>query len=318
MSKARSDALSSSARAAIEWHVRLDNDVPNDDTLAEFDQWRNAAPANADAWQRLQIKVGALRRLERSDVDPVAASAALRLSSPRRRKFALGGASLAVLLATGTLVFREQKLSASVTSLQSGIGKTATYAFDDGAGVLLDASTRVTASKTFWSDRTIAMEQGQLVTQSGSSGTAPISVVSGGLTVECGHANVSVGCFSDHLIVGVRGGDAVATTAVGRFRLARAGAYRVDAQTVKRLPETADEVFAWTQGQLVVIDRAMSDIAEVLSRYRTGVVALAPRLVNRPVSGVFLLKDPERAVRQLAEAAGAHIQRAQGDRITLI
>ncbi len=56
------------------------------------------------------------------------------------------------------------------------------------------------------------------------------------------------------------------------------------------------------QGRLVAEGMRVSEVVEILARYRHGVVRCAPEVADRRVSGVFSLQDTDRALASLADA----------------
>ncbi|KKB60846.1 histidine kinase, partial [Robbsia andropogonis] len=108
-----------------------------------------------------------------------------------------------------------------------------------------------------------------------------------------------------HTVVAVQGGDAILTNRNGGHVKASDGTvWSLSSHRILQMPETSSDIFAWTNGTLIVLDRAVPDVVETLGRYFKGYIRFPNAALNRRVSGVFSLDDIEASLRQLAEGLG--------------
>lgn len=70
---------------------------------------------------------------------------------------------------------------------------------------------------------------------------------------------------------------------------------------------------AWQRGMLVADDMMLGDFVTALGRYRDGVLSCDPAVAGLRISGVFPLRDTDRALAALTETLPVRIERADAD-----
>jgi transmembrane sensor len=294
-------SLDAAAKEAIDWEVRLRS---GEISLAEreaFAAWRESDPAHEEAWKRLQDRLGKLRPLQAASGEAV--RRALDEPSRTRRRLAKAGAGLAVAVVAG----------AGVRQLISTLSLDADYRNRDTVPqrIALDDSISATAgvdARVYLGDRArgeVFLAKGQIAIDGGGMRNQNVVVSTRDGMISAERAHLSVDVLRLHTVVAVQGGEAVLTGRQGiRVHASDGSAWSLSSRGITRMPETSADIFSWTRGRLVVLDRAVPDVLETLGRYFSGYIHFPESALTRRVSGVFPLDDVEGSLRQLAEGLG--------------
>lgn len=292
-------ALDPVVRQAIEWEIRIRGKDLAPGERDRFDGWRRADPAHEHAWARLQGRLSKLDALQ-SASGPAVRHALHEPSHNRRRLLKAGVGAAAVALAgigTRRLVkvysldadFHNSSASPERTVLASGTPLTL------GAGARVYAQPDRAAGELY-------LASGQIVTGNSVASQRQIAVSTRDGMVRTAGARLSVEVLSLHTVVAVKGGNALLSAHDGaRIQAVDGSVWSISSGRTTPMPETSDDIFSWTRGTLVVLDRAVPDVLETLGRYFRGYIQFPERVLSRRVSGVFHLNDVEAALRQLAE-----------------
>ena len=126
--------------------------------------------------------------------------------------------------------------------------------------------------------------------------------------VRAERARVSVESLKFHTGVAVQGGDALLYTRGGSpVRIQDGSAWSLRGGAMAQMLESAQDVFAWEHGALVVINRPVPDLVETLSRYFGGYIHFPQNALAHNVSGVFTLTDAQASIKQLASTLGLSV-----------
>ena len=74
-----------------------------------------------------------------------------------------------------------------------------------------------------------------------------------------------------------------------------------DGARIWRDTDLHDDPAAWLDGVIVARDMPLGQLVAELARHRHGMLLCDADIAQRPVSGVFQLGDPERALRVLLQ-----------------
>jgi len=292
----------SAVQEAIEWEVTLrDGDVSSEEQ-AQFEAWRLADPLHEAAWARLQSRLGRFSALE--GASGTAVRRAINEPSPTRRRMLKIGAGVAAGVLAGVGTRELIKVFALDADYHNGSAAPERVALNYGIPVTLGVSTRIYVPND-QPRGNIFLASGQIATGFRSGPTDLVAVATRDGMVQASCAKLSVDALRLHTVVAVKGGDAILTDRRGgRVMAADGTAWSLSSERIKRMPETSDDIFAWTSGTLVVLDRAVPDVVETLGRYFKGYIRFPSAALSRRVSGVFPLDDIEGSLRQLAEGLG--------------
>lgn len=298
---------------AAYWLVALE-DAPEDAALRQrFDTWLNEAPENADAWMKTS---GIYDQM--AQIPPVHAHLWRRFRFPPQMARGAGHrritATAAALAACLLVLFLPEMRLHFIADHMTATSEQRLLVLDDGSRVHLapESAMEVTYNPE---TRQVALLEGEAFFEVTPDADRPFQVLAGGVeTTVLGTA------FDVHL------SDGATTVAVhhGNVRVDRVGdrsssSRHLGAGQWIRLTEAgemgeghmlAEDVAAWTDGQLVVRDRPIAAVVDDLRRYHNGAIFVTDgRLARLPVTGVYDPSDPEAALKALVEPHGGKVVR---------
>ena len=299
-------------RAAIRWMVMLRSGDATARDRERFEAWRNADPSHAKAVAHVEASLGAL-------LQPVAAGMPRRalgdalLAAPARRKLVRGVLSFgAVALGAGAIVDRLSPIGQWTADLHTNTGERTKTVLADGSTVTLGARSAV--------DLAYGGETRGLVLRTGSAfvrvaerdirpfvvrnGHRRVHARAGSLSVRTEGPWLHVAALDAPLRISLADGE---TMMLAPGRTARAGAHRIEPTR-----ESAAFEASWTSGQLQVDEAALGSVVERLRPYFPGVIRVADDAASLPVTGVFPLDQPLRALDALAGTLPLSISRYAG------
>ncbi|MDN7590827.1 DUF4880 domain-containing protein [Burkholderia seminalis] len=294
--------VDSCAEEAIQWEVRLRAEDATQQDRDGFEAWRRADPAHEAAWIRLQEGLARFASLRNAPGSAV--RSALNEPSRARRRMLKAGAGVGAL-ALAAIGTRELVRAYSLDAdYHNGDLTPQAVALKDGTPIVLGASARV-----YWAQDgargDVYLASGPILTSPATTNRSPFAVRTRDGTAITSRARLSVDALRYHTVVAVQGGDAtLATPRGGSVRIADGSVWSLSPGRIARMPETAADIFAWSRGTLVVLDRPLPDILETLGRYYGGYIRFPQAALARRVSGVFPLNDAEAALHQLANGLG--------------
>jgi transmembrane sensor len=285
------DQIDPVAAAATRWFVAL-HEAPGDTSrLADFARWRDADPAHAAAYIRLQRLWGASGHLPslQARTPPVDRRAALRSAA-----VATVGGALAI--GAGRILLGAHPLADYATAT----GERRTVALSDGSRIEL--STRTALAVDFDQRRRhVRLLDGEAWFQVARDPAGrPFSVeAAGGTTTALGTA-FAVACTDDGARVTVTE-HAVDVAAAGAVRRVEAGRSCRYARAEMTPAQPADATpLSWRNGQLVFISRPLGEVVAALDRWKPGRTVILDRdLARHPVTLMIATADAGDALRRL-------------------
>ncbi|HEY9271882.1 FecR domain-containing protein [Achromobacter sp.] len=289
---------------AAEWMARLWSEDANPGDQANCARWRAQHADHELAWQRLQAfddKLGS--------VSPQAASLALRkrpASVSRRRAISLLGLG-ATIAGVGYVLRGTGSWQAAAADYRSGTGEIKTITLPDGSSVTLSTATAIDL-KFSQDERLVVLRAGEILiaTAPDPAATArPFRVRSRHGSVQALGTRFSVRDDAETSRVAVFEG-AVEIRPAGapdQPVLLQAGqGSRFSASGAATPSPAAESAAAWSRGVLVADAMRLDDFLAELARYRPGLLRCDADVAGLLVSGVFSLRDTDRALDNLTRA----------------
>lgn len=301
---------------AADWQIRL---IEHPDDRAEFERWLAADALHRAAWQQMQSMMGALDQLPPpaivSAAPVVPRSATARPATPRRKRrwprAAMAGALLAL-----AVWFTPQASLYWRADYRTGIAETREVQLPDGSRVVMAPGSAIGLSGD--SARRVQLLQGQAFFQVAADPARPFVATAGEMAVRVLGTAFELSLQESRTEVVLEHGQVQAENASDKQplrlseRLLPGERVQVDWATgkVQRSKLDTARVAAWRQQMLYVEDQSVADIVKRLQRYSTGwIVVSDPRLAQRRISGVFDLRDPDRALQALARSLNVPLQK---------
>lgn len=289
---------------AIAWAVKLDFSTPTPRARAAFERWLQAAPVHASAWERVQSLGG-----DFAGVPPALALGTLHAAEAQRQRRRqglrlLGLAGMAV--AAGWTVREHAPWQRLLADASTGVGEQRTLRLDDGTTVVLNTDTALSSALSP-ELRTLRLHRGEILVTTGADAGAParrpfwVQTPFGALQalgtrfvarLEPGRARISVqeGAVQMH---------PAEDTA---FRMASAGdAWWLGVTGARPAPPLGFDADGWADGVVAGQDMRLADLLAELERYRHGRIVCDERVAGLRVSGVYHVRDTDRALQFLLQ-----------------
>jgi transmembrane sensor len=318
MDKTPIPANSDVPATASDWLIVLGEQPASEELRAHFEAWLAASPEHQRDWAEISRAAEALsqtkpahrhewgefvrrRRAER-------ATASRRVGRRRLAGLAaLAAAACLVFILGGNLLLRLEADHMTATAerrrVQLADGTVVLLAPESAIDIAYDENARrvrLLKGRAYFevaaNSRPFAVDARAV--EARDIGTAfDVGLDARGVDVGVREGVVDVSATSGAAAIAERleAGDWVRVTAIGR---------------VERGRMPADQVASWVQGQLVVKNRPVGEVVDVLRPYFDGLVVLrGAALADQPLTGVYNLSDPVDALRAVARAQGASMHR---------
>jgi len=291
------------AQRAAEWMARLWSGEASAQERAACEAWRAAHPAHERAWRRLQAMDDRLDSVPRQ-----AARGALRVpvaAARRRTVQALGLAALAG--AAGYAVHDSGAWQMAGAGHATRTGEVREIVLPDGTRVVLDTASAIDL-RFDPDERRIVLRAGRILVTSGHGPLAagrPLRVQTAQGTVQAVGTRFSVRQAEGRTDVAVFEGAVdirPAQAPDAGLRLAPNRQARFTAEQVQPAAEVDDSAAGWTRGLLVAERMRVADLVAAIGRYRAGLTRYDPAVADLQVTGVFSLRDTDRALLNLSLA----------------
>lgn len=309
---------------AIDWLLRL-KDAPQDPEIARaFEAWRAVSPAHARAWENARRTWHVLGEVPPEHEDfwrpragPVPAGRRARVAprTPRRRSWrarvaaaaAVAAAGCVLILAAPPLILRFQADHMTAT------GESRVVTLADGSTVTLGAHSAI-ATALAGERRHVTLLSGEAFFEVTPDASRPFVVAAGGVDVTVLGTAFNVALSSDTTAVelahgsvrvapGQAGGQPGATLTPGETVVVDRGTGAMQKETI-----ALDDIAAWRNGQIFVNDATIGSVVERLRRYHRAWISVPDAaLAAQRVTGLYDLRDPDRALRALVQPYGGQV-----------
>jgi Fe2+-dicitrate sensor, membrane component len=301
------------SRQASAWLVQLE-DTPEDDAMrAEFMDWLATSPAHLAAWEetaRVSDLIAVAGPLPQNmTVLPEGSSkpAWFRTTRPVR---VLASLAMAACVAWIAVPYISLQLQADTIT---GTGELRQVRLDDGSVVQLAPDTAITFSNHA-AGRRLKLLRGEAWFDVAHDKAHPFKVFAGDNTVTVLGTAFSVRKTDSGTDVAVERGRVAVTASDGmrsdRVELVAGQSVSTDGTVVTRGTVRPDRVASWRDGIAIVNDLPVGDMIDQLRPWYKGyIIARGPGLSDRHVSGIYDLRDPDLALKALAEAHKVTVSR---------
>ena len=299
---------------AFEWDARLRSPECTDTDRAAFEAWREASPANQQAFDELQsMLTEGLRAV--ADDPSVRSMRELALDAVGSRKpwyrrawpLGLAAATLAALAVGLNVLQTEAPMvapTANTPTFATAVGERSTTELEDGSVATLNTDTRIAVSYTP-AERLVTLVHGQVLFDVAKDSDRPFVVVAGEqritaigtvFDVRFEGTEVEVTLVEGVVEVGPDEASPPALTPKVRraepVRLASGQSLRTSATVTSQQPavETidAEQATLWRHGQVFFDDVPLSEAAAEMNRYSTvQIVVEDAELDIHRVNGMF-------------------------------
>ncbi|RKP49658.1 FecR domain-containing protein [Pararobbsia silviterrae] len=286
---------------ASEWLARSWSGEFSDDERRACERWLAEHPDHALAWARLHAADASLTVLPRD----ATRRALLHPPVARGRRRALGLLGAACIAGTLGYEARRSGVWALATAdFATRVGEIRAIALPDGSHLVLDTASAVDVA---FSDtmRHVTLRAGRIYLATAhrpAFAGAPFVVTCSYGSVKAQGAQFSVAERGDSAALSVGEGavevrPAHASWTVARIGVGEKATFSADALGTISRSEGDDD--AWTRGELIARDMRVGELVAALSRYRRGVLRCEPDAADLRVTGLFPLRDTDRALSDL-------------------
>lgn len=288
---------------ALTWLIRTED--PDFDQWDAFTLWLEGNPANAAAYHRF---AGAQR-----DLLPAVAKARLpeAIARPLKargvsRRWAVAAAGASIIAASSALLI-QRSAPVSYATLP---GEMRTIALGGQDRIVMNGATRIEVSGL--NRRSVRLAQGQILLSLRESDAGPIEVKSGDLTLVDVGTVFEVARDGQSTRVSVAEGEVVADPNGAALHLPRGTSLVAkDGQAVLKSTKTeARSVGAWTGGQLVYSNAALSEVVSDLRRSAGMQIQLAPAAGSLSFTGTLSIAEVRADPRSLEPLLGVQMRRS--------
>ncbi|THU05075.1 FecR family protein [Lampropedia puyangensis] len=304
-------------QAAIAWAVRVNYNQPSAQDLKAFNQWLQAEPLHAIAWQRVssfkgfEAELGPLPNAVAHD----ALQSALQLRSKQHtttRRQALKLLSLTAMAIPCVWLVREQApWQRMLADASTTVGEQKTLHLEDGSTLILNTDSAVRIALT-GTERVITLLRGEIEITTGPDAKAraqqgskrPLWVHTPMGRMQALGTRFTVRLYDARARIDVQEGavalhpanshnTAVATVLAGE-------SHWLTAQESYLADSPGFAANAWVDGVVAGQNIELQVLLAELERYRHGRIVCDPRIGHMRVSGLFHLHDTDRTLQFLA------------------
>jgi transmembrane sensor len=311
----REDDARALRQEAFDWLIRLNAEAETAGLRDEFETWLYQSPDHRHTWERacrMWSSMGEAKAFYERPDSPAQRRSGVRFMRPRRVFAAAAGLAAALCLIylslPSLLVLYQADDRTDVAEirkivLQDGstitLGPASAIAYDFSAGL-----------------RNVRLLEGEAYFDVAHDASRPFHVVSRDLDVMVLGTAFDVRVSEEGTDIGLEHGSVQASGSVAgkeiNERLSPGDSVTVNRHdgTLSREKMPLDDIGAWRNGRLIVVDATISSVIEQIRRYHPSWIAVPDTaLAQRKVSGVFNLTDPDKVLVALVAPYGGHVRK---------
>jgi len=296
---------------ASEWMVRLWADDASDKDRQACERWRAEHPDHELAWRRLQSFDDKLSSAPREVARHVLREPAPAAFLARRRALQLLG--LAVTAGGATyLVGGSDRWQLAMAGHSTGTGEIRTITLADGSRVVLSSASAIDV-RFNQQERLIVLRAGEILVTSAPDPAPlyrPLCVQDRHGIVQALGTRFTVRQEADSSHVAVFEGavDVRPVHAPGiAVRIDAGQGASFSASAVQTPALVLESAAAWVRGLLVADGMRLDALIAELARYRPGLLRCDPAVGHLKVSGVFSVRDTDRALHNLTRVLPVNV-----------
>lgn len=320
---------------AASWHERLTGTTCAD-TRSAFESWRDAHPANAEAFERVDAAHARVKRLgDAPEILALRQETLTRLVMPEPRgrlQMAVAASLLAVviaplsILAWGGLDFPSAISTFASAEVEeslhhTGAGERLTVSLTDGSTAILNTHSKLRVAFS-GRERRLVVESGQIFFAVAKDRVRPFVVLAGDRAVTA-HGTafdvrmkpdaVQVALLEGSVTVAARGAAAADPVRLkpNEVLTASGAAIMVRAADVERLT-------SWRDGFILFEDEPVSEAVAEINRYTARPIVLADEQVGQVrISGAFRVGESSAFLEAMEIGFNAQVVERSRDRVVL-
>lgn len=299
------------SRQATAWLVQLNDEPGNEALRMQFIDWLATSPAHLAAWEeteRVSGLLSAARPLTRAVPPAVSAYPAWcqKLASARML------AALALAACFAWIVTPDLSLWVRSDEITQ-TAELRRVMLKDGSTVYLGPATAIAFTNGV-RDRTLDLLQGEAWFDVAHDEARPFRVIAGDSTVTVLGTAFSVRKKESGTDVAVQRGRVAVTTPdaapPARVELVAGQSLALSEGVATRDTIRPDRVANWREGMAIVNDQPIGNVIDRLRPWYKGyIMARGAGLKDRRVSGIYDLRDPDRALEALTRAHKVRVSR---------
>ncbi|MNL03225.1 fec operon regulator FecR [compost metagenome] len=311
MSRPQLDPVS---EQAIDWMVSLRAGKPDAALQARFNAWLAMDPAHAQAWAKLQERLGGsfntVRALDRRVPGQAGEARQLLLQPHGSRRDALRVIAGLGLLGGGLWLGARSPLGDSLLAdLHTGRGQRQDFTLTDGSRLSLNADSAVDLQFDE-QQRLVILRHGELMIQVAADPRRPLRVRTAQGEIRALGTRFLVSQEQDASRVVVLQHSVQARLIDGTtLDLQEGQSALINARHITPVVGDQRHRADWLSGRLNVLDEPLEQVVEALRPYSRGFVRVSPEVRHLRVQGVFPLDDPDRTFTALAETLPIRVDR---------
>ncbi len=293
MSASRKADIERIQQAAV-WMARLWSDQPTEQEQQACNAWRKSNPANEQAWQCTVNAQATLARAPANSGHLIARSRALS----RRNLLGLAGFAAGGLIFSSGYLLRKDSSTALLThvELSTATGELKKLSLSNNNQLVVNTATEISMPAT----NLLVLSIGEIWLENNSQHPLQIKTPSGTITHNGGQLSVRhTGTDSQVSLFSGKPASIMGRKMHRAFTLSPTQKINFTANKTDSLTATNLNDISWLTRKLVVQDMPLTEFVAELSRYRKGVLRIAPELSHLAVTGVFSLKNTDLILQQL-------------------
>lgn len=317
------------AEQAAEWLVRLEDSGGTAEERAELASWLRASPAHVmeflkaravweamggTALQQWPDEAALLRGLDSGPASEIVTLPATRSEHRPLRWGRALVASIALLIAAGTLFWAVRLFDPSHALYETTVGQQSTHELPDGSTIALNTRSRVRLdfSSRY---RNVRLEEGEVLFDVAQDSSRPFRVWTGNVMIRAIGTRFNVYRQGSAVMVTVLQGRVEAASNRNSVQLVAGERARVQASAPIRTEhlEHPERALDWQSRRLVFEQTPLADVIAEFNRYSETPLRLEDStLAAKRVNGVFDASDRASLVRFLEEFEEVQVESRDG------